>query len=81
MQTLLSEAQLERKGVRIVSENGTRSFYKNGNLLFQAQLLNNSYVWKPTAPTVDAQQSREVSCANNTSEFVLQTDALPSNVN
>ena len=27
MQTLLSEAQLERKGVKIVSENGIRSFY------------------------------------------------------
>ena len=35
------------------------------------------HVWKPT---VDAQQSREALCANNTSEFVLQTDALPSNL-
>ena len=66
MQTLHSEAQLERKGVKIVSEHGTRSFYKDGKLLLQAQLLNNSYVWKPTctAPTVDAQQPREASCAN-----------------
>ena len=70
---------MERKGGKIVLERGVRSFYKNGKLL-QANFVNNSYVWKPAANTLRIQQLVETSYANDTNKFVLQTDALPSNL-
>ena len=47
LQTLISEAQLEKRGCKIVSEHGIRTVSKQGVYLFHATLEYNSYIFWP----------------------------------
>ena len=65
LQTLISEPQLEKKGCRIVSEDGIRMVLRGDKYMFHATLEHNLYIfrpnWLPTSSRV--LQSEEVALA------------------